>query len=146
MRGNNDQAAWWQDGLQGYIEISGPSWFDAIREGYFNKASELQHLYPEWELKGKEKVGARETYVLQGSASERSKYYFDVENGLLLREGNTFYEDYREVDGVKLPFTVRENSLPGFAFVYKITEIKHNVAIDDSKFAPYPSCFTDPGK
>jgi carboxyl-terminal processing protease len=146
MRGNNDQAAWWQDELQGYIEISGAGWFEAIREGYFNKASELQHLYPEWALKGKEKVGEREAYVLQGNASERSKYYFDVENGLLLREGNTFYEDYREVDGVKLPFTVRENSLPGFAFVYKITEIKHNVVIDDSKFAPYPSCFTDPGK
>ena len=146
MRGNNDTAAWWQDGLQGYIEMSGAAWFDAVREGYFDKATQLQHLYPEWELKGKEKVGEREAFVLQGSASPRSKYYFDVENGLLLREGNTFYEDYREVDGVKLPFTVRETTLPGFAFVYKISEIKHNVAIEDAKFAPYPSCFTDPGK
>lgn len=146
MRGNNDSAAWWQDGLQGYIGLSGAAWFDALREGYFDKAVKLQHLYPEWQVKGKEKVGDRDAFVLQGSTSELSKYYFDVENGLLLREGNKFYEDYREVDGVKLPFLVRENALPGFAFVYKITEIKHNVAIDDSRFAPYPSCFTDPGK
>jgi hypothetical protein len=65
---------------------------------------------------------------------------------LLLRQGNSHYEDYREVDGVKLPFLVREESLLGLSFVYKITEIKHNVQIDDAKFAPYPSCFTNPGK
>jgi len=30
------------------------------------------------------------------------------ETGLLLRRNNTYYEDYREIDGVKVPFTTRE--------------------------------------
>ena len=144
MRGNNDQASWWQDPLQGYIEFSGPGWFEGIREAYFDKATRLRDLYPTWEFKGKEKVGQKDAYVIQGTTSNLSKYYFDVETGLLLRKGNTYYEDYREIDGVKLPYLIREDSLLGFAFVYKITDIKHNVPIDDAKFAPYPSCFTNP--
>lgn len=146
MRGNNDRASWWQDPLQGYIEFSGPAWFNAIREAYFDKTTRLKDLYPNWELKGKEKVGPNDAYVLQGSTSSLSKYYFDVHTGLLLRKGNTYYEDYREVDGVKLPYLIREDSLLGFTFAYKITDIKHNVQIDDAKFAPYPSCFTNPGR
>ena len=69
---------------------------------------------------------------------------FDAQTGLLLRKGNIYYEDYREVDGVKLPFSIHEDSLLGFTFVYKITDVKHNVPIDDAKFAPYPSCFINP--
>lgn len=144
MRGTSEGASWWQDSLQGYIEFEGSSWFEGLREGYFNRTIDLKHLYPEWQFKGTEKVGEREAYVLQATTSVLSRYYFDKQSGLLLRRGNTYYEDYREVDGVKLPFSVREDALPGFTFVYKITEIKHNVAIEDAKFAPYPSCFTKP--
>lgn len=146
MRANNDQAAWWQDPMQGYIEFSGDAWFDAIRDAYFDKTTRLKDLYSGWVLRGREKVGQNDAYVLQGSASSLSRYYFDVQTGLLLRKGNTYYEDYREVDGVKLPYLIREDSLLGFSFVYKITDIKHNVPIDDAKFAPYPSCFTSPGR
>jgi carboxyl-terminal processing protease len=146
MRGNNDKAAWWQDSLQGYIELPRGPGFEAFRDGDFHKAIHLPTLFPKWEFKGKEKVGGRDVYVLQGAAQLPVRYYFDTETGLLLRQGNTFYEDYREVDGVKLPFMVREDSLLGVSFVYKITEIKHNVPIDEGKFAPYPSCFTNPDR
>ena len=44
------------------------------------------------------------------------------------------FEDYREVDGVKLPFS-RRWSRPGFTFTQKFDEIKHNVEIDDARFA-----------
>lgn len=146
MRGNNDKAAWWQDSLQGYIELPRGPGFEAFREDDFHKAIHLPTMFPKWEFKGKEKVAGRDVYVLQGAAVVPIRFYFDIETGLLLRQGNTFYEDYREVDGVKLPFMVREDSLLGVSFVYKISEIKHNVPIDEGKFAPYPSCFTNPGK
>ena len=71
--------------------------------------------------------------------------YFDKESGLLvrdevMREGlagltstKTTYEDYTKIDGIFLPMTLRQsNSL--LNFVVKIKEVKHNVAIDDSKF------------
>jgi hypothetical protein len=45
------------------------------------------------------------------------------------------FEDYRDVDGVKLPFTVRISSVePGLVSTRKYTEIKVNAPIDDAKF------------
>ena len=72
---------------------------------------------------------------------------FDAETGLLVRRIDSFptilgaipkqydFEDYKEVDGVKLPMTVRvysvENNATG---VWKFTEVKHNVSLDGVKF------------
>jgi hypothetical protein len=67
-----------------------------------------------------------------------------VESGLLLRRGDTYYEDYREVDGIKLPFKMRQDAFSGAGLVYRITQIRHNVKIDEAKFTAYPSCFTRP--
>jgi len=72
------------------------------------------------------------------------KWYFDALTGFLLRRGNIYYDDYREVDGVKLPFKVTDDSSYGFGVVVRLNEIKHNVPIDQSKFAEHPDCFTKP--
>jgi len=72
--------------------------------------------------------------------------YFDRKTSLLLRElryGNSpigrvptqvDFADYREVDGIKLPFTVHQES-PGSTFTIKFTEVRHNEAIDDAAFS-----------
>jgi hypothetical protein len=44
-----------------------------------------------------------------------------------------YYSDYRIVDGIKQPFMIHEVS-PGMDLIVRITEVKQNVAIDDSKF------------
>ena len=70
-----------------------------------------------------------------------SIWLWDLTQGLLIRrditiQGTTLqahFEDYKEVDGIKLPFTIRR-SRPDFSFTYKFDEIKHNVPIDDAKF------------
>jgi carboxyl-terminal processing protease len=144
QRGFDGTKGWWQDSMRGYIRFVGYSLTDARREATFNRELKLGELYNRLAVTGKEKVGGREAYVLQemfGSFGAE-KLYFDVESGLLLRRGDTFYEDYREVDGIKLPFLIREESSNGFSFVFRVTEVKHNVAIDDATFAEAPSCFT----
>ena len=143
MRGSDGQTAWWQDPLQGYIEFPRGTSLDAIRGAFVDQPTSLKEMSPVLRLTGVEKLDSREVYVLQGPAPNL-KLYFDAQTGLLLRKGNIYYEDYREVDGVRLPFSIREDSLLGFTFVYKITDVKHNVPIDDAKFAPYPSCFINP--
>ncbi|MEP6707856.1 MAG: S41 family peptidase [Pyrinomonadaceae bacterium] len=143
MRGSDGRTAWWQDPLQGYIEFPQGTSLDAIRGAFVDQPTSLKEMSPVLRLTGVEKLDSREVYVLQGPVPNL-KLYFDAQTGLLLRKGNIYYEDYREVDGVKLPFSIREDSLLGFNFVYKITDVKHNVPIDDAKFAPYPSCFTNP--
>jgi hypothetical protein len=60
-----------------------------------------------------------------------------VHPGLLKRKDSLYFEDYREVDGVVLSFTQR-----GPNFVIKLTEIKHNLAVDDAQLVEQQDCFT----
>jgi photosynthetic reaction center cytochrome c subunit len=71
--------------------------------------------------------------------------YFDADTGLLLRElryGNSpigrvptqiDFSDYRDVDGIKLPFRITYAWLDGRDSI-ALSEIKTNVAIDEAKF------------
>src|SRR5258708_9363561 len=69
-------------------------------------------------------------------------YYFDAETYLLLRSekagSRVTYSDYRDVGGIKFPFTTIEeftNSKP----VTTVRQLKINTPIDDSRFAePQP--------
>ncbi len=110
----------------------------------------LKEPFPKFTLRGKDKVGDREVYVLQGALPDkrRVRLFFDMQTGLLLRKvillqlpvgidpTQIDFEDYREVDGVKIPFTIRTlYAEPGYSGTRKFTEIKHNVAVDETKFA-----------
>jgi len=73
------------------------SWAGDHKKGaFFNKPARLRELFPSAELIGKEKLGGKDVYVLPMGFE---KWYFDAESGLLLRKGNVYYDDYREVDG-----------------------------------------------
>lgn len=103
---------------------------------------------------GFERVGAREAVVLRGRLADRRRLrlFFDRESGLLVRRivttetpigldpEQTDYEDYRDVAGVKVPFTIRTSSLDaGGSSVRTFTEVKHGEKIDDAAFAlPVP--------
>jgi hypothetical protein len=41
--------------------------------------------------------------------------------------------DYREVDGVKVPFNVKF-AFESFSFTIKLDELQHNIPIDDALF------------
>jgi len=99
---------------------------------------------------GRDKVGDRDTYLILANRSdtESERLFFDVETGLLLRRitylrtmlGNIpeqfDFEDYRDVDGVKLPFIVRVSSVDAGNPVATRTfsEMKLNAPGDESKF------------
>src|SRR5262245_49261496 len=105
----------------------------------------MKELFSKIAVTGKEKVGDRETYVLTATPNEGGveKYYFDTQSGLLLRsdaerespQGKVqiefYFEDYKDVDGLKMPFSLRQVTPMG-TFVLKISEVKHNVPIDDA--------------
>jgi hypothetical protein len=98
-------------------------------------------------VRGVENVGDRKTYVLVGSTSGLPDeiIYFDVDSGLVLRRDNillapegqqattAFYEDYRDVGGVKWPFKTRAKT-PAFELIFVVSEIKYDVPVEDSKF------------
>jgi carboxyl-terminal processing protease len=133
--------AWLQDPLQGFISLGGIAQEIARENAIFNRQGRLNELYSHAVLIGKETIDNKQVYVVRMGLE---KWYFEVESGLLVRKGNVFYDDYREVDGVKLPFKIREEVIPGAAALYSLKSVKHNVAIDEAKFLPLPSCFTKP--
>lgn len=146
------------DGTVGWIkyvrgganQISGERLAQVRREFDFYREINLREIYPRMTLIRKDKVGDRETYVIEAVPHDGKPdtIYFDAQTGLLVRrdgviEGEKgkfyptemYFEDYREVDGVKLPFMMRQ-TFPSYNVTdtFKFYEIKHNVLIDDAKF------------
>ena len=109
----------------------------------------IKQNYPQMRVLAKESVGGRDAYVVGATSRDdsRERLYFDAQTGLLLRRQITFktafggipeitdFEDYREQNGVKLPFTIKWSRLP-FGFVRKFSEIKINESVDPQKFQP----------
>jgi hypothetical protein len=98
---------------------------------------------------GLEKLGDRDAYVLSVTTGPQTtrKYFFAAQTGLLLRMVTTKqtmlvplpeqmdFEDYRDVDGVKMPFTILTSDVDVFSpATRKFTDIKLNVAVDDAVF------------
>jgi len=134
---------WLQDPVRGYLKISEGSSFDDS----FHNDVELRRNAKSLQFERKEKVGDIECFVLSrsvaGSVIER--LYFSADTGLLVRENDLYYEDYRVVDGLKIPFVARSGDSPGgLGTVIRLKEVKNNVPIDDGKFAERPDCFTRP--
>jgi hypothetical protein len=102
----------------------------------------------------KDKLDGKDVYVIVGTtaAGRRERLYFDAESGLLLRRTTATqtpvgvipqevnFEDYRDVDGVKVPFTIRTVTIDaGSTATRKYTEIKANAPVDESIFNKPPA-------
>jgi hypothetical protein len=137
--------AWLQDPLDGFIKFPPAVAARIGSEATFSRDRRLRESSADLAVTAKEKIDGREVFVVRSKSFPSAEaWFFDVENGLLLRRGRTSFEDYREVDGVKLPFKLTDDSSYGFGVVVRLNEIKHNVPIDRSKFIEIPDCFTRP--
>jgi len=117
----------------------------------------LNEKYSQMSVTGKERIDDHEVFVIDAVESRTSppaggqqttKLFFDSKTGLLIRRTiltetpfgldpeQTDFQDYKQVDGVKLPFTVITSYLDdkSYGTTRKYHEVKQNIAIDDSKF------------
>jgi uncharacterized protein YdbL (DUF1318 family) len=139
----------WQDTPQtGLADVTGPQLGDMKRAADFYGDINLKELYPKMTVKGKESVNGHDAYVIAAESKDGSPetWYFDADSGLKVRnisqaegpngpvEVDTTIGDYREVDGVKVPFMIHQSLGGQIAFTIKFTEVKQNVPIDDAKF------------
>jgi hypothetical protein len=148
QQGYDGTVAWEDNPMTGPRDLGGAELAARKRDADFYRELHFKELYPQMAVKGKEKVGDREAYLVEAIPAEGKpeKMYFDAENGLLVRvdaerespQGlaliETYLEDYRDVDGVKIPFTMRQVN-PMFSMTIKFGEAKNNLEIEDSKFA-----------
>jgi zinc protease len=145
--GYNGVIGWSQEPQEEVRVMAGAELASTKIDSDFYKNIRLRELFPKLTLKGTEKVGDKITYKLEGVSKEghSETMYFDVESGLLVGTDSVEespgvkavlqirFEDYREVDGIKLPFAARHRS-PELNMIFRINEVKHNVLIEDAKF------------
>lgn len=115
-------------------------------------ATHLKGMFSEMQTHGTEKIGDREAYLVIGHRQGKPpiELYFDQQTGLLLRlvrYGETAlgrmptqidYADYRDANGVKVPYRWTL-SRPSGRFTIQVSELKQNVPVDDSKFVHPPA-------
>ncbi|HEX8116011.1 MAG TPA: S41 family peptidase, partial [Pyrinomonadaceae bacterium] len=138
-RGFTGDYGYMQIPMFGFRRVEGSELSDLRLEASWPWAEDLRRLFPSMRLKGEDEVGGAVAHVVEATtaAGARSTLYFDAQTGLLVRRDRTYFEDFREVDGVKLPFRVRDD----FATI-TYTEVKHNAALEDTRFAEEKDCFT----
>ena len=134
--------SWLQDPVRGYVNMGQvPPGLDT-----FHRELELLRRASFYRFEGKQKVGNRDCFVLARNIGDVfvERYYFDVLTGLLVRQNDLYLEDYREVQGVKIPFVARSEGARGMSTVVRLKDVKFNVAIDETRFAERADCFTRP--
>lgn len=156
----NAQSVTAYDGKSGWLastgrplrEMNAADTAGAKMDADLHFATDIKQQFSDWRVLPNEKVGDHDAVVLRGRMPDHPpiKLYFDPQSGLLVRLvryaetplGNNpmqiDYADYRDVDGVKVPFqwTV---SRPGNHFTIQIDKTQQNVPVDDAKFAkPQP--------
>ena len=119
----------------------------------FPPASKFREDHTKVQVDALEKIDGHDAYRVVGTRPNGSaidRVYFDAQSGLLLRSYATMqsvigafpeetnYDDYRDVSGVKIPYTVRVLSPEGNR-TYKWSQVDANVPVEDSRFTrPLP--------
>ena len=148
-QGFDGTSGWTDDPQNGVRNQAGPELAETRRESDFYHTLDLRKLYSKFTFIGTQEIGGRQAYVLEAEVPEGGppeKMYFDTTSGLLLRnitqhhgpdgvsEFQQDYEDYRDVDGIQLPETIRQTN-EGTLVIITVAEYHHNVPLDDAQFA-----------
>jgi photosynthetic reaction center cytochrome c subunit len=116
-------------------------------------AADVKQLFANFHVFESEKIGDREVYLVVASNEGKPpvRLYFDAQSGLLVRmirytesplgrnPSQVDFADYRDADGVKIPFRWTL-ARPGQRFTIQVSAVKQNIPVEDSEFAmPAPA-------
>ena len=138
-RGFTGEYGYMQMPMFGFRRVEGGELAEMRREARWGWGEDLRSLFASMKLKGKEEVAGAEAFLVEATTAEGAtvRLYFDARTGLLVRRDQTYFEDFREVDGLKLPFRVRDE----FSII-TFGEVKHNLTLEDARFVEEKNCFT----
>lgn len=141
-------------------EMHGSDLDGASIDADLHLATHLKGMFSEMRVQGTEKIGDHETYLVVGQREGKPpiQLYFDQQSGLLVRLvrfGETAlgwlptqidYADYRDSNGVKIPYRWTL-ARPSGRFTIQVTDAKQNVPVDEAKFTkPVAEEQKGPGK
>lgn len=156
----NGQRGWSSD-ADGVKEFMGPQLLDQKLALPLFMILKLKDQYSSVRVSGLDRIDDHDVYVITAVRhdNKRERLYFEIESGLLRRRisftdtmigvipEQTDFEDYREVKGLRLPFTIRTLFVDGRIPIVtrQFTEIKLNVPLDQSMFdKPFQKNSTSP--
>lgn len=133
-------------------EMHGPDIDAAAMDADLHLPTHLKTMFSETKVRGTEKIADHDAYVVNGQRQGSTPVilYFDKDSGLLVRlvrYGDTAlgllptqidYADYRDANGVKVPYKWTL-SRPNGRFTIQLSDLQQNVPVDDSKFVKPPS-------
>jgi hypothetical protein len=147
-----DGIAWENSGMRGALVKSGTERDDALREAAFDSL-----IYWKEHLKGAECVGVTDIdgkpaykVVVTPKVGQPQTVYFDRESAMVVQVETQVSAagqvidvvskpgDYKPVDGVLVPFTVRQFVM-GQERTVRIEKVQHNVELPADRFAPPPA-------
>jgi hypothetical protein len=139
-------------GRPGAREMHGSELDAASIDADLHLATHLKAMFSETKREGTEQIGDHMVDLVVGQREGKPplRLYFDQQSGLLVRlvrYGDTAlgllptqidYADYRDTNGVKIPYRWTL-ARPSGRFTIQVSEVKQNVPVDDAKFAKPPA-------
>jgi hypothetical protein len=141
------------DGKQGWLSVPGRVHMMSAAENAAARIDadlyfpvRVKTLYEKFRVDAGEKIDGHDTYLVLGRSEGQPplRLYFDKDSGLLLRlvryaetplgrnPTQIDYADYREANGLKVPFRWTL-SRPGNQFTIQVEQLQQNVPVDDAK-------------
>ena len=144
------KSAWMSNSMQGDRDVTGSQLQGMLNATFPSPLLNYKEAGAKIELAGKDKVGDREAYVLQYTpkAGPATKQYIDAQTYQMLKaqakvdapelggevEQVSEFSDYREVDGVKLPFVIKIAN-PQQLITITLLKVEHNRPMEDWMFS-----------
>jgi hypothetical protein len=130
------------------LALSGGDLEAAKLDAELSFPGQIKRLFTRWRLGAEATIDDRDVEVVQGTTPGRAPatFFFDKESGLLVRvvrysdspvgriPMQTDFADYREVNGVKIPFRVSATWLDGRSTI-ELRDVQINVPVTSTMFA-----------
>ncbi len=143
---SNGEKGWRVDPQQGVEEMTRDHMLLTSRFLDLQAPIRFKETYTKAEVKGKDKQGGRDCYLIEATPKEGKPQtmFFDVETGFLLRvdftvemNQGTFsaemdFDNYKDVEGVKIPFTLHQTGAEDWTITF--SDIKRDISLDDKQF------------
>jgi len=149
-RGFDGTTGWKSSELQGYRPLKPAELAQLVGEGGIHLVGRLNETYPFRRMAGERVINGRATVAIALASQQgpAGTFYFDKENGRLLRVGSpvagdrntstesaTDFSDFRKVDGLEIPFELVQVT-PMARVTSTVTSVENNVPLDDAIFRP----------
>jgi tetratricopeptide (TPR) repeat protein len=138
----------WSQAAQGIRTLKGLELASLQRDADFYLPVTVKNTFTKVTLAGTSKIGFRDVYVLelQPATGAVERVYLDTQTYLPVRKNvvqvtgtvsenvEVYFDDWREVDGIKFPFHVSQ-STSKLTLSFTVNEIRHNVVTDAKIFS-----------